>query len=67
MFTPVGPYGAHRRLQHCPQPPPGQMAPSTAEQLTMPLEGWPQTPGLVAVTGWLFGAEQMPPQQSFAW
>jgi hypothetical protein len=32
----------------------------------MPLDGWLQTPGLVALTAWLFGAEQMPPQQSFA-
>jgi hypothetical protein len=33
----------------------------------MPLDGWLQTPGLVAVTAWLLGAAQMPPQQSFAW
>jgi hypothetical protein len=36
-------------------------------QLTAPLDGWLQTPGLVAVTAWPFGAEQIPPQQSLAW
>jgi hypothetical protein len=36
-------------------------------QLTEPLEGWLQMPGLVAVTACPSGAEQMPPQQSFAW
>jgi hypothetical protein len=36
-------------------------------QLIAPLEGWLQTPGLVELTGCPFGAEQMPPQQSFAW
>jgi hypothetical protein len=66
MFTPVGPYGAHRRLQQLPQLPPGQRLPSTPVQLTPPLEGWLQTPGLVAPTGFPFGAEQTPPQQSFA-
>jgi hypothetical protein len=67
MLTPVGPYGAQRRLQHCPHPPPGQIVPSTAVQLTDPLLGWLQTPGLLAVTAWLLGVVQIPPQQSFAW
>jgi hypothetical protein len=35
-------------------------------QLTPPLEGWLQTPAFVALTGCLFGAVQMPPQQSLA-
>jgi hypothetical protein len=66
MLTPVGPYGAHRRLQHWPHPPPGQIDPSTPVQLTPPLDGCLQTPGFVEVTGWLLGAVQSPPQQSFA-
>jgi hypothetical protein len=67
MLTPVGPYGAHRRLQQAPQPPPGQTVPSTAVQFTPPLDGWPQRPGFDPVTGCPFGAEQIPPQQSLAW
>ncbi len=67
MLTPVAPYGAQRRLQHCPQFPPGQMEPSTPVQLTPPLEGWLHTPGLVDVTACPLAAAQMPPQQSFAW
>jgi hypothetical protein len=67
MFTPVGPYGAHRRLQQLPQLPPGQRLPSTPVQLTEPLEGCPHTPALVGVTGCPLGAAQIPPQQSFAW
>jgi hypothetical protein len=35
-------------------------------QLTPPLDGWLQTPALVALTGCPLGAEQMPPQQSLA-
>jgi hypothetical protein len=35
-------------------------------QLIAPLDGWLQTPGLVALTGCPLGAEQTPPQQSFA-
>jgi hypothetical protein len=35
-------------------------------QLTPPDEGWLQTPGFVALTVPV-GAEQTPPQQSFAW
>jgi hypothetical protein len=66
MFTPVGPYGAQSRLQQLPQLPPGQRLPSTPVQLIAPLDGWLQTPGLSAPTGCPFGAEQMPPQQSFA-
>jgi len=67
MLTPLGPYGAHRRLQQAPQPPPGQTVPSTAEQFTEPLEGWLHSPGFEPVTGCPLGAVQMPPQQSFAW
>jgi hypothetical protein len=67
MLTPDGPYGAQSRLQQLPQLPPGQMVPSTAVQLTAPLDGWLQTPGLVEATGCPFGAEQIPPQQSSAW
>jgi hypothetical protein len=36
-------------------------------QLTEPLFGCEQVPGLVDVTACPFGALQMPPQQSFAW
>jgi hypothetical protein len=49
-----------------PQLPPGQRLPSTPVQLIAPLDGWLQTPGFVAPTGCPFGAEQIPPQQSFA-
>jgi hypothetical protein len=35
-------------------------------QLTAPLEGWVQTPGLVELNACPFGAEQTPPQQSSA-
>jgi hypothetical protein len=66
MLTPVGPYGAHRRLQQLPQLPPGHRLPSTPVQLTAPLDGWLQTPGLPGATAFPFGAEQMPPQQSSA-
>jgi hypothetical protein len=66
MLTPDGPNGAHSRLQQLPQLPPGQTVPSTAVQLTEPLLGWLQTPGLVLPTGCPFGAEQIPPQQSSA-
>jgi hypothetical protein len=65
MLTPVGPKGAQSRLQHWPQLPPGQIDPSTPVQLTPPLEGWLQTPGLVGLRACPLGAEQMPPQQSF--
>jgi hypothetical protein len=34
--------------------------------LTDPLFGWLHVPGLVAVTGMLLAALQMPPQQSLA-
>jgi hypothetical protein len=67
MLTPVGPYGAQRRLQQLPQLPPGQRLPSTPVQLIAPLEGWLQTPGLAPLTTCPFGAEQTPPQQSFGW
>ena len=66
MLTPVGPYGAQRRLQQLPQLPPAQTVPSTAVQFTEPLAGWLQRPGLEPLTGWPLGAVQMPPQQSFA-
>jgi hypothetical protein len=52
MSTSVGPYGAHRRLQHDPPhvgivPPsnvPPQTVPSTMEQLAAPEGGWLQVP-----------------------
>jgi hypothetical protein len=71
MKVPVGPKGAQRRLQQLPQLPAspvcGHSSPSIPVQLTPPDDGWLQSPGLVAVTGFPFGAVQRPPQQSFAW
>jgi hypothetical protein len=53
--TPVGPYGAHRRLQQAPPQtgtvpasprvaPPAQSEPSVRPQLAAPAGGWPQVP-----------------------
>jgi hypothetical protein len=58
MVTPVGPYGAHRRLQHVPQP--LQNDPSTAPlQRVLPGAGTLHVPS-VAPAAML----QIPPQQS---
>ncbi len=67
--TPVGPYGAQRRLQH--EPPhagsgpvaavttPPQTVPSTIEQLAAPEGGWPHVPYSCPAA-----IVQSPPQQS---
>jgi hypothetical protein len=53
MRTPVGPYGAHRRLQHDPPQvgtalpavnTPPQTVPSTIEQFDAPVDGCPHVP-----------------------
>lgn len=67
MKTPVGPQGAHARLQHSPPQsgmppsvitPPEQSSPSTSLQFALPEGGFAQVPFVPAST------LQMPPQQS---
>jgi hypothetical protein len=63
ISTPVGPHGAHRRLQQLPPHPPSpagelQSCPSAAEQFP-PNANWPQVPTLAPV-----GIVQVPTQQS---
>jgi hypothetical protein len=63
--TPVGPYGAQRRLQHEPPhvgavvPEAPQTVPSTIEQLAEPAEGCPHVPYVLPLA-----IVQTPPQQS---
>src|ERR1700756_2159485 len=63
MSTPVGPHGAHRRLQQLPPHPPSpaggvQNSPSVTEQFP-PNANWPHVP-----TAAPLGTVQVPTQQS---